>query len=333
MAEVRDRCVERGAENDMMAVTACSTLIEMWRGNFGEAATLAEDTMERAEQVGGSRTIALIVRAAVNAYIGRERDARADAEAALTIARECGSPRLAEWPTMSLGFLEVSLGNYAQALTTLQPMVDVFDSLPGSEIMNATFIPDAVEAMVAMGRHADAVPLIEELEQNGNRLGRSWMLALGARCRSMWLAATGDVAAAARLAQDAMAEHERLPMPFERARTELLLGRLQRRQRQKETAAATLRDALEAFETMGTPLWADRARAELTRTNVAPSRTVALTPSEQQVAELAASGMTNRDVAAALFISPKTVEANLARIYRKLGINSRAALGRLIGDL
>ena len=82
---------------------------------------------------------------------------------------------------------------------------------------------------------------------------------------------------------------------------------------------------------MGTPLWADRARAELARTTSAQPESQ-LTPSEQRVAELAASGMTTRDIAAALFISPKTVEANLARIYRKLGIQSRAELGRLIGD-
>jgi DNA-binding CsgD family transcriptional regulator len=332
MAAVRDRCVERGAENDLMAIAGYCTLIEMWRGNFAEAAALADDTLERAEQVGGSRTIALTVRAAVAAYTGREREARADAAAALAIARECRSPRLAEWPTMSLGFLEVSLGNYTQALTTLQPMLDAFDSLPGSEIMIATFIPDAVEAMVGVGRNAEAVPLIEELEQNGARLGRSWMIAVGARCRSAWLAATGDIAAATRMAEDAITEHDRLPMPFERARTLLLLGQLQRRQRQKETASATLRDALEAFETIGTPLWSGRTRAELARTNVAPRHEHVLTPSERRVAELAASGMTNRDVAAALFISPKTVEANLARIYRKLGIKTRAELGRLIGD-
>jgi DNA-binding NarL/FixJ family response regulator len=148
----------------------------------------------------------------------------------------------------------------------------------------------------------------------------------------MWLAATGDIAAATDMAEQAMAEHARLPMPFERARIQLLLGQLQRRQRQKDTATNTFREALQAFDAMGTPLWADRVRAELARVNVAPSRDLELTPSEQRVAELAASGMTNRDVAAALFISPKTVEANLARIYRKLGIRTRAELGRIIAD-
>jgi DNA-binding CsgD family transcriptional regulator len=232
---------------------------------------------------------------------------------------------------MSLGFLEVSLGRYAEALTTLQPMLDAFDSMPGTEIMTATFIPDAVEAMVALGRHADAEPLIEALERNGNHLSRHWMIAAGARCRSMLLAARGDVTAAACLIRDALAEHQKVPMPFEHARTQLLFGQLERRQRQKETATAALREALQSFEDMGAPLWADRARAELARVKVAPSRETSLTDSERRVAELAAAGKRNRDIAAALFVSPKTVEAHLARIYRKLGINSRAELGRIVG--
>ncbi|HET7667735.1 MAG TPA: LuxR C-terminal-related transcriptional regulator, partial [Mycobacterium sp.] len=333
MDAVRLRCIERGAENDMLAVSSYCALIEIWRGNFAEAAALADDAMQRSEQLGGSRTIALTVRAAVHAYAGREQQARADAAAALAIARQVGSPRLAEWPAMSLGLLEVSLGRYTEALTALQPILDAFDELPGAEITTGTFIPDAVEAMIALGRDTDAEPLIQALEHHGNRLDRSWMLATGARCRSMWLAARGDVPAAMRVAEEAMAEHARFPIPFERARTQLLLGQLQRRRRQKEASSNTFRAALQAFEAMGAALWADRARAELARAKVPRSRDdVGLTPSEQRVAVLAASGMTNRDVAAALFISPKTVEANLGRIYRKLGIKSRAELGRLVGD-
>jgi DNA-binding NarL/FixJ family response regulator len=129
-----------------------------------------------------------------------------------------------------------------------------------------------------------------------------------------------------------MVEHERLPMPFERARTQLLLGQLQRRQRCRDAATKTLRAALDAFERMATPLWADRARGELARADVGSGGAGGLTVAEQRVAELAASGMTNHDVAATLFISPKTVESNLVRIYRKLGIHSRAELGRLMGQ-
>jgi len=332
MEALHRRCTERGAENDLTAVASCEALIEIWRGNLIEAARLADEAMERAEQGSGSLAISLSMRAMVTAYVGREHDSRADARAVLDIARFSVSPRLAEWPVMTMGFLEVSVGNYAEALEAVQPMQRTFEAIPGTEIMTASYIPDAVEAMISLGRGGEAEPLIEALECNGRRLDRPWMLAVGARCRSMWLAARGDVEAAARKAQDAMAEHDRLPMPFERARTQLLLGQLHRRQRQKERSRAILRQALQAFEAMGTPLWADRVRAELARAEAAPTRDLTLTPSERRVAELAASGMTNRDVAAALFISPKTVEANLARIYRKLGIKSRAELGRVIGD-
>jgi DNA-binding NarL/FixJ family response regulator len=129
-----------------------------------------------------------------------------------------------------------------------------------------------------------------------------------------------------------MTHHDRLEMPFERARTQLLLGQLQRRRRRQDAAAVSIGQALDTFDRLGTVVWAERARGQLTRTNVGPRGSAALTPSEQRVAELAATGMTNRDMAAALFISPKTVEANMSRVYRKLGIHSRAELGRWVGD-
>jgi DNA-binding CsgD family transcriptional regulator/nucleoside-triphosphatase THEP1 len=332
---VRRHCVERGAERDILAVDGYSAWIDIWRGRFADAAEVAHDAVQRAEQLGGDHVLVmpLSVRAAVAAYTGRERDARADAREAIKAANRGRSARLPDyWPAMTLGFLETSLGHYAEALDALQPLLSIFDRLPGTEIITAWYVPDAVEAMIALGHLGDAEPLIEALERNGRRLDRPWMLAVGARCRSALLAAQGDVEAAAQMAGQAMTQHKRLPMPFERARTQLLLGQLQRRQRKKEAAAATLREALRAFDDLGTPLWADRARAELARTNVRAGQHLGLTPSEQRVAELAASGMTTREVAGILFISPKTVEHNLTRIYRKLGIRSRAQLGQRLGQ-
>jgi DNA-binding CsgD family transcriptional regulator len=333
MEALQRRCTERGAENDLTAVVSCEALIEIWRGNLDAAEGLAEEALLRAEQGSGSLAIALSMQAMVMAYVGRVQISRDAARHALEIASRTASPRLAEWPRMILGFLEVSLGHHAEALEVLAPMRRALEAIPGTEIMAASFIPDAVEAMIALGRGREAQPLIEALESNGRKLDRSWMLAVGARCRAMSLAAQGDVEAASAKAKEAMAEHDRLPMPFERARTQLLLGQLQRRQRQKERARATLRKALQSFEAIGTPLWAGRAKAELARAEVVPTHDHSLTPSEQRVAELAASGMTNKDVATALFISPKTVEANLIRVYRKLGIKTRAELGRIIGEL
>jgi ATP/maltotriose-dependent transcriptional regulator MalT len=333
MQVLRRRCIDRGADSDMLFVAVWSALINVWRGSFAEAAETADDAMERAEQMGGDHglVIALTVRGLVAAYTGRVEAARADARAAIEAAERFGAPSLADWPIMTLGFVNVSLGDYESALADLAPLVSSFDQLYCTEIIKAGFVPDAVEALAGVGRLAEAEPMIEALERNGRRLDRSWMLAIAARCRAMALASSGDVEAAEAAAMQAMVEHDRLSMPFERARTQLLLGQLQRRKRQKHSAAVTLGDALVAFETLGSRLWADRARAELARTNVTPGQANELTPSERRVAELAASGMTNRDIAATLFVSAKTVEANLTQVYRKLGIRTRAELGRLMG--
>jgi DNA-binding NarL/FixJ family response regulator len=331
---IRQRCLECGEENELMFLAFHGALIEIWRGDFTEAAGIAEDASERARLLGGDLPlfIALTISAAVAAYAGRVDDARSDAIGALEAGQRSNSTTMLVWPDTVVGFLEVSLGNYAAAVTALEEQLTRLGAAPdGTEVIAASFVPDAIEALIQVGRLAEAEQLIERLERNGRRLDRAWMLAVGARGRALLLATLGDLEAANQAVAQAMAEHERLPMPFERARTQLLLGQIQRRRRRKDAATVTLREALAAFEGMGIPLWADRARAELARCAVVPRRPTELTPTEQRVAELAASGMTNRDVAAALFISPKTVEVNLSRVYRKLGINSRAELGRHMG--
>jgi DNA-binding CsgD family transcriptional regulator len=200
-----------------------------------------------------------------------------------------------------------------------------------TEVVTAMFLPDAIEAMVAQGQFSDAEPLVSAFEGNGRRLDRPWMLAVGARCRAVLLAGQGDLDSARAAVGESMRHHERLPMPFERARTQLLLGQLQRRLREKNEAARSIREALGVFEQLGAALWAERARGELARVKVGPRHTTVLSPSELRVAELAATGMTNGDIATELFISRKTVEANLSRIYRKLGIRSRMELGQHFG--
>jgi DNA-binding CsgD family transcriptional regulator len=290
--------------------------------------------MESAGALGGEVGMgaALTWRAALASYAGQEAQVRDDVPAALAAMKRCDAHMFEGWPIAVAGFLEVSLGRYEAALATLDPLLSNLD-LQATEIYLAEFVPDAVDAMVHLGRLDDAEPLVDALERNGHRLDRPWMLAVGARCRSMLEGARGDTAAAIVTAREAIGHHARIPMPFERARTLLVLGQLERRQRHREAATTALREALEDFERLNTPLWAERARTELARTDVATTKgATGLTIGEQRVAELAAKGMTNRDVASALFISSKTVEANLVRIYRKLGIHSRAELGRLFGE-
>lgn len=333
MSGIRAGCVERGEESELVYIAFHSVLAEIWSGQLDEAALMVDDFMERALQLDSdlALSVALTTRALLAAYAGRLDDARRDAREALAAGQRSGSARLSEWPITVLGFVEVSLGNHWETLAALDPLLAFLGPDPdGTEIIAASFVPDAVEAMIGLGRPEEAERLVGALERNGRRLDRAWMLATGGRCRAMLQAADGDVAAATETAQRAMAEHDRLPMPFERARTQLLLGQLHRRQRQRLAAASCLNEALATFDRLGAPIWAQRARDELTRANTGSRTAGGLTAAEQRVAELAASGLTNREVAAALFISPKTVEANLARIYRKLGIRSRAELGRLM---
>jgi len=236
------------------------------------------------------------------------------------------------WPVATLGFLDVSLGNYGAALTTLSPILASLAETPdATEIYVTPFVPDAVEAMVRTGRLSDAEHLAEIVEDNGRRLDRRWMLAVGGRCRGMVLAARGDVVGGVESLEAAMSHHDHLAMPFERARTQLELGALRRRLRQKNAAAADIGSALKEFERLNTPLWAARARRELARVTVQSSG-AGLTTTERRVAELVADGLSNRAVASALLISPKTVGAHLANIYRKLDVHSRTELARWMSN-
>ena len=122
-------------------------------------------------------------------------------------------------------------------------------------------------------------------------------------------------------------DDRRLGDPFERARTQLVRGTLLRRAKKRGAARTAIEEAIAGFTTIGTPLWAERARAELERLGLRP-RAGALTEAEARIAELAASGASNREIASRLFISVKTVEANLSRCYRKLGVRSRVQLAR-----
>ncbi len=333
LRSIRRDAIENGEEGELIFPAFHGFLVECWLGEVAEARLVAENTMEIALQLGSdlAHIAALTARAWLAAYAGHESEARHDVADALAASQRSGTFRAVQWAITALGFLEVSLGNYAAALNTLRPLLSAFEGAPNStEIVAASFVPDAVEAMISLGRLDDAEPLIDALERNGRRLDRPWMLAVGARCRAMLLAGLGDLEAATATAERALTEHERLPMAFEHARTQLLLGQLQRRQRHRDVAAATLHEALHTFEELGTAVWAERVKAELARGMSGRRRAEGLTPSEQRAAELAVSGMTNRDIAAALFISPKTVEVNLSRIYRKLNIRSRMELYRAL---
>ena len=159
-----------------------------------------------------------------------------------------------------------------------------------------------------------------------DRSRRSWALAEGARSRALYEAARGRFEEALVAAEAGLREYERLPEPFQRARTLLVRGTIQRRAKQRRAARESLSQALAIFEELGARLWAEKLARSLRASGAAPPATRP-TPTEAQVAARAAAGETNREIADALFMSVKTVEANLSRVYRKLDVSSRRQLG------
>jgi DNA-binding CsgD family transcriptional regulator len=191
---------------------------------------------------------------------------------------------------------------------------------------------DYAEALVELGRLDEAERVVALLEERARGANRLTLRAIASSCRGLLEGSRGNLNAALVALEEALALHEQVPIAFDRARTELALGRVLRRCGRRRAAKDAFESAKGTFERLGAPLWAARARAEIARIPLRRGAPEALTATEEQVARLAALGHTNREVAQALFISPKTVEANLARVYRKLGIASRAELGAKIAE-
>jgi DNA-binding CsgD family transcriptional regulator len=238
------------------------------------------------------------------------------------------------WTAMSLstlGFVEFADGDDEAADRALTRMRELIESMGAKEAPLDRSEPFHVETLLALGALERARDALARLEWRGRMLPRLWISTTLPRARALVLAAEGDMAGAlAGLEKLNLAAASQLP--FELGSTLLVKGRLHRRANQKRLAAEALRQALEIFERLGAPSWAERARGELGRVGLRHRSPHELTPTELRVARLAAGGLTNREVAAGAFMSPKTVEANLSRVYRKLGIRSRAELGALMGS-
>jgi DNA-binding CsgD family transcriptional regulator len=183
---------------------------------------------------------------------------------------------------------------------------------------------------VATGDLDRATGLVTWMREVGRRTERAWTVATGERSHASLLAAHGDVEGATIAIRHALAAHEHLAMPFELARTHLVQGDLERRRKHRSSARSSLEAALEIFDRLGAELWARKARESIARLGIRTEAQLQLTPVEDRIARLAADGRTNREIAGLLFVSRKTVEANLSRIYRKLGIRSRASLASAI---
>ena len=325
---LRQSALARGDEHSLTYLAFHLGRVECLAGNWEHAARYAEECFETMAQTGqeDERPFALTIKALVDAHLGRVAEARAATDEGLPLALEVGVlPAHLEMLGIR-GFLEHSLGDAGEAHRFLGPLPQAVAEAGFGEPALFRFHGDAIENLLALGDLEAAAALLGELEGQGRALERIWALTISSRCRGLLCAAAGKIDAAYPELETALELHEQLQEPFERGRTLLVLGTLQRRGRKKRAARESLTQALAVFEELGAPLWSERARAELGRIGGRAAAPEALTPTEQRVAGLLAAGRTYREVADALFISPKTVQWNLSKIYRKLGVRSRTEL-------
>lgn len=306
--------------------------LELRAGNWECAAALAEEALQSAREVGAEGAVPLIRfrRALVWAHRGDLVGAESEASDALQQAAASGMHAVVSLCLWALGFLALSRGDHAAAHGHMAPLAEAIKAMGVGEPGVVRFVPDEVEALVALGDLTAAEALLAPFEAQAHAVGRAWALATSARCRGLLAAAKGDLHAGIALLGEAREHHTRFEEPFELARTLLVSGSIGRRGRQKRVPRAMLEQALELFTSLGAPVWSDRTRAELTRVGGRPSSPCQLTATEQQVVDMVVAGATNQEVADTLFMSVRTVETNLSRIYRKLGIRSRTQLAAIV---
>jgi DNA-binding CsgD family transcriptional regulator len=327
-AELLERAVEAGRRADRPDLVArpLDTLgsIDYRLGRWGRGAARSREAL-RLARLSGSQfdaNSALTTQARFAAARGDEESCRRLLAAVSATEPESGLVR--GYAATAAALLALSLDRADEAIAHLEPLRD----LVLSRYEPAVFLweGDLIEAYLRVGRRRDATAVLASLEQRAVVTRRSWALATAARSR-------GLLSPAETLDEHfsvALHEHERVPMPFERARTELSYGARLRRARRSMEARPHLQSALATFERLGAEPWAARTRRELAskaaRNAPGSHEASLLTPHELQVATLVVRGMTNREAAAALFVTPKTIEYHLASIYRKLEVRSRTEL-------
>jgi DNA-binding CsgD family transcriptional regulator len=289
--------------------------------SFDEAIRLARETGQRTELA-----VSLAGLACLEARQGRERECREHAAEATTICTELGMGVHAAWAVQALGDLELGLGRPAAALEHHRAQADALSSL-GIADVDLSPAPELVESYLRLGHQEEATRVAADFVNDAEAKGQPWALARAARCRGLLAEPEGLDSCF----EEALRIHARTPDAFETGRTHLAYGASLRRGRKRVRARDELRAALEIFDHLGARPWADQAGAELAATGETarrrdPSTLDELTPQELHIARLLAEGHTTREAAAAIFLSPKTVEYHLRHIYDKLGIHSRTEL-------
>jgi DNA-binding CsgD family transcriptional regulator len=330
---------EASAINHIIYPLAAHAVLDFRRGYWSAALADAGEAARLARETGLQPllTFSLSVLAHVEAALGRREDARAHAREALHLGELLGGSAITVYAINAQAFDAFSNGE-AEAAVELYDRAFRIASRLHMQRGLVQYGADRVEALARLGRTDDAFQALEEFADTPG--GGRWALGALARCRGILADKTAE-----HHFQTALSHHKHDGQPFEKARTQLAYGERLRRDRRRADAREQLGEALDAFERLGAHPWADRARVELRATGgasaegteaeksaVAAAGLEELTAHELQIARLVAYGMTNREVAAKLFLSPKTIEYHLSQIYRKLDLRSRTQLASLMAS-
>jgi DNA-binding CsgD family transcriptional regulator len=332
--DLAKRCREGGDEGSLAVILFMLAEVECAAGNWPDGRAYADESCEITAWTGHLpyRSLALSARALIDAHLGRAELARAAAEEGLRLAERSGLVQASQFNLAALGFLELSLDNPKETNELLWPLTEGVLAAGIREPGVLRFLPDEIEALITIGEMDVARSILEPFAAQAELLNRQWALATSERGWGLFDASNGDLPAALAAFDRALEAHANLNEPFELGRTLLAQGQAFRRMKQWRPARDALDRSLEIFERLGASLWADKASTELGRIGGRAPGPIDLTATEQEVADLVGSGLTNREVAHALFLSVSTVEANLRRIYRKLGVRSRTELSRKLSE-
>ncbi len=297
-------------------------------GDWARAKRLAEDTLEQTLQMSleDEQAYALSTAALVEAHIGHVDAAQELTQRGLAVAARIGTEPARFELLATRGFIEFSLGDAAAACAVLDSLGKAATVAGFDEPVIFRFDPDYIEALIGLGRLGEAASVLGRLEGRAQGFPNPWTVMAAARSRGLLEAAHGDSSTALTTLEAAQRAAADLGEPFELARTQLALATVTRRSKQWADARRLLLETLQTFERLGALLWAKRTREALSRVPGRKPAGSTLTPTERRVAELVAEGRSNKEVASALFVTVKAVEANLSRVYEKLAVRSRSEL-------
>jgi DNA-binding CsgD family transcriptional regulator/tetratricopeptide (TPR) repeat protein len=314
----------------------CGSLgrIDFWQGRWASALALVHEALRLADDTGWAteRPSNLATLARIEAVTGHPDDARTHAMEAITASEAAGAGTYLAFARIALGVLELTAGNTDMAIDHFEAVSAFSDEVGFSNSPLMWWSSDLLECYVLEGMADAARRELGRLEKAAANPSMPTTAAVAARSRALLEPESFE---------DHMTEALRLhsisDMPFERARTELMIGQHLRRHNEPTKARALLTGALALFDRLGAPDWANRARNELQATGIrlarpTPGGLTTLTPQELQVALAVARGHSNREVAGLLFLSTKTVEFHLRNVFQKLGINRRTRLATIVAQ-